>query len=354
MKKITFLLLASFLLFSCEKPEIEDPQNPIDPPTVVKVTFTETLRNVTIFDGIDGKITITVLTGTPPYQYKIGASSFQDLNYFECLSAGTYKITVQDSKNQTATKDLVISQPGMPALVFTTTFTNVSIYGAATGSITVNVSTGVSPYSYSNGISTNSTGIFPNLSAGTYTITVTDNKQQVKSEQVIITQPARPLYLDPLVDILNPSTDLTSYKSTFEGKNKFSVSFWYNTTGEINNSNPGATLFFIGQEYGTSLSVNLYKPSIQYMRAATVLKYEKVAWSGLHHIVIIYTGTNISLYVDGELGGSVANSPALPSITNVYLGRGYGEDKTYAGTISKLKIYNDVLTLEDVNSLSQK
>ncbi|HLG33441.1 MAG TPA: choice-of-anchor V domain-containing protein, partial [Bacteroidia bacterium] len=73
-----------------------------------------------------------------------------------------------------------------------TSQTNVLCFRGNTGSATANPSGGSSPYSYlwSNSSSSQTAS---NLSAGTYTVTVTDNIGCTKTSSVTITQPATPL-----------------------------------------------------------------------------------------------------------------------------------------------------------------
>lgn len=109
------------------------------------------------------------------------------------LNAGTYTVIVTDANGctQTATT-VVISTTGIS--VNLQSQSNVSCNGGANGSATVNVTGGLSPYSYfwsaSGGINATATG----LSAGNYSCTITDANGCSQIQIAAITQPS-PLIL---------------------------------------------------------------------------------------------------------------------------------------------------------------
>ncbi|MFY0673789.1 MAG: T9SS type A sorting domain-containing protein [Bacteroidia bacterium] len=78
---------------------------------------------------------------------------------------------------------------------------DITCFGAGDGSATVNVSSGTAPYSYSWS-SGSTTADADNLTAGTYTVTVTDANGCSATEQVIITEPTE---LTATVTSTNPT-----------------------------------------------------------------------------------------------------------------------------------------------------
>lgn len=376
MKKITFLFLASFLLFSCEKPEDLSIDSPTPPTEItVPVDFTLTVTNVTVYDGTDGKISIVPSSGVAPLQYKIGDGTYQTSDHFDNLKAGTYTITAKDSKNTTASKTATITQPAAPVtppLVFTLSATNATAYGTATGSITVSVTSGVPPYNYSlQGGETNSTGVFSNLKAGTYNVTVTDSKQQSGSASIQITEPAlvhpTPVYSNALINCSSYdknalSTEVSNYANVMQGLKKFSISFWYNTTGtQLNKNNPSYTTAFLFYTDHNSNPTGEANIQLEINKARIeCIKYksseEKVtlssttAWQGLHHIVIIYDGANLKMYFDNTLVNSTPSSISL-LFNKFYIGGSYNSTYDYTGTISKFKIYDSDISTDEIDYL---
>ncbi len=142
-------------------------------------------ENVSCFGGSDGSATATVSGGTTPYAY--AWSNGQSTASISGLSAGTYTLTVTDFNGCTNVQIVIIGQP--MALSVSTSNNNISCNGGSNGSSTANPSGGTAPYTYlwSNGQTTQTaTG----LSAGQYTVTVTDAHLCVTSSATNITEPA--------------------------------------------------------------------------------------------------------------------------------------------------------------------
>lgn len=119
--------------------------------------------------------------GSLSYSWSNGASSATATG----LDANNYTVTVSDSIGCTATAVASVTNAGSPSVTLTPT--NVVCGGASTGAATSSVSGGVSPYSYSWSNSASTSGI-SGLSAGTYTVTVTDNVGCAVFSSVTISQ----------------------------------------------------------------------------------------------------------------------------------------------------------------------
>ncbi|KIC89647.1 SprB repeat-containing protein, partial [Flavihumibacter solisilvae] len=104
------------------------------------------------------------------------------------LTAGTYTVTVTDAAGCITTTTVTITEP--PVLAATTVGNNVDCFGTATGSATVNVTGGTAPFTYSwNTSPVQTTATASNLTAGTYTVTVTDAAGCITTTTVTITEP---------------------------------------------------------------------------------------------------------------------------------------------------------------------
>jgi hypothetical protein len=119
-------------------------------------------------------MTITASGGTLAYTYNIGGAN-QANNVFANLGAGNYTITVTDANGCTATSTQTIAPPNSPTITAVVT-TDVDCNGGNNGSITVTATGGLGALNYNlqpvN--QNNATGIFTNLAAGVYTMTVAD------------------------------------------------------------------------------------------------------------------------------------------------------------------------------------
>src|SRR5690606_16659043 len=127
--------------------------------------------NVSCFDGNDGSAMVTVSGGTAPYTYSWSPSGGTAATA-SGLTAGTYTVTVTDGNLCTTTRTSTIAQP--TALTATTSQVNVSCNNGSDGSALVTVSGGTAPYTYSWSPSGGTAATASGLTAGTYTVTVTD------------------------------------------------------------------------------------------------------------------------------------------------------------------------------------
>jgi gliding motility-associated-like protein len=135
----------------------------------------------------NGTVTITGTGGTAPYQYALNSGSFGAAGSFTGLAAGTHTLHVKDANNCTKDSIITLGQPAI--LTATASKTNVTCYGGANGTAQVMASGGTSPYTYSWTGTSQTTASVTGLSAGTYTVTVTDAKGCTYPATVTITQP---------------------------------------------------------------------------------------------------------------------------------------------------------------------
>lgn len=142
--------------------------------------------NVKCHGGNDGTASVAPSMGTPPYSY-LWSPGNQTTQSVSGLTAGSYTVRVTDATQDTVRDTIVITEP--PALTATTSQTNVTCNGNNNGSATVNVSGGVTPYTYSwaptGGNNATATGLAP----GAYTCTITDSNNCTLQETFTITQP---------------------------------------------------------------------------------------------------------------------------------------------------------------------
>jgi gliding motility-associated-like protein len=177
------------------------------------VASTDSIHHITCFGLADGYISVVPPTGgTPPYLYILYSSGPADTNTtpaFNNLVAGNYTVDIIDSNGCTATTNLItLTEP--PALVFTNaTPTHVLCYGDATGAIATNVTGGtllpsgfLPQYNFVMSGPSSGTPLFSNtgvnytaLTAGVYSINVTDAQGCTTSTLVSITQNAL-IYID--------------------------------------------------------------------------------------------------------------------------------------------------------------
>lgn len=145
-------------------------------------------NNVTCHGGNNGSITSTPSGGTSPYTYSWATTGGTNQTASNLL-AGIYTVTVTDHIGHTATASATVTQP-TAIRDSISSYVNVSFGATNNGSATVGVNYGTPPYNYlwSPGSQTNT--IATGLSAGTYSITITDNSGCTSSISVTILPPA--------------------------------------------------------------------------------------------------------------------------------------------------------------------
>jgi gliding motility-associated-like protein len=118
----------------------------------------------------DGAIDLTVSGGILPYSYLW--SNGDTLSDIDSLVAGSYMVTVTDSLGCQITTSITLNEPTI--LTATTISINPTCLGISNGSIDLTATGGVAPYTYDwdNGIG--ATEDPTNITAGTYTVTITD------------------------------------------------------------------------------------------------------------------------------------------------------------------------------------
>jgi len=121
----------------------------------------------------DGSIQLQRLTGgASPFTTSIDGVNYSSATIYESLVAGDYVAYVMDANGCIQTQQLTISDP--PQATVSTAVTNVTCFGNNSGSVTISVADGVTPYQFSidGGNTFHNNPIFSGLAAGSYAITV--------------------------------------------------------------------------------------------------------------------------------------------------------------------------------------
>ena len=129
----------------------------------------------------NGEIQINILEGKAPFLFSIdNGATFQNDSLFTNLASGNYSVTVKDSFNCSKMTAITVNE-NVSSLNFTTTISPENC-GSNDGSITVNATGGAGSYQYSlNGGTYSSSNIFLNLVFGSYSISVKDANNCIKT-----------------------------------------------------------------------------------------------------------------------------------------------------------------------------
>nr|MBP7184938.1 T9SS type A sorting domain-containing protein [Saprospiraceae bacterium] len=153
----------------------------VDPPSIVVQTTNVVQPNCA---NQGGSITVSSSggTGAHTYLWSNGATSATIAN----LAGGQYTVTVTDTHNCSTTLAVTLTASIPP--IATITDVDILCNGANTGSATVNITGGLAPFTYLWSNNATSATI-SNLTAGTYSVTITDSNHCTATSSTVITQP---------------------------------------------------------------------------------------------------------------------------------------------------------------------
>jgi hypothetical protein len=138
-----------------------------------QISVIATITTAILCNGGIAQVTVSATGGAAPYLYSVDGGAYQSSNVF-ALSGGSHVITVKDANGCQRTANIHIAQPA-PIAITIVESTPVCEGGIAT--ITVNVTGGTAPYSYTINSAAYAQAKTSNvyyLPSGTYIFTVTD------------------------------------------------------------------------------------------------------------------------------------------------------------------------------------
>ncbi len=278
-KILLFILIVGiFFLFKCKKEEIY-----VDP---VEISV-DTVINVSKYGGSDGAIYISVSGGEQPYTYSwSNGAVIEDI---DSLTAGNYFITVTDTRNKSETDTILITEPDPDSIILVFITQHVSIYGGKDGAIDLIVRGGVKPYTYhwSNNYETEDIN---NLSAGIYSVTVTDAIDSIKIDSTTINEP------DPNPIILNLKEKHVTVYGGNDGEIELTVTGGVSPY-EYKWSNGETTKNIVG------LVAGVYAVTVTDATSKTKINSTEILQPYPDSLIIILSGSSVTYY--GGNDGSI-------------------------------------------------
>lgn len=167
-------------------------------PSASGLQATISATNPACFGNNNGSINVGITGGiiNPTFQWSNGATT-QNLSG---ISSGTYSLTITETNGCISTSQTQIVAPADLVLSLDQ-FRNISCAGASNGQISSQTAGGTMPYDYLWNVSGVTTANINNLSAGAYTLSVSDANGCTDTIQVTITEP------DTLILSLNTTID---------------------------------------------------------------------------------------------------------------------------------------------------
>ena len=197
------------------------------------ISITENITNIKCNGQNDGVIIITLSGGNAPYNIN-WSNGMNNINTINNLIAGNYSVTVSDLNKCIAIKMFEITQPAQ--ININSSVNPVQCFGQSNGSISLTVSGGTSPFTYkwSNGATSKD---ISSLTAGNYTVTVTDANNCTTTKSITVNQPQE-ISINPTAknpDCFNGANG--SIDLTVSGGTAPYTYLWNGTPGSNNLSN---------------------------------------------------------------------------------------------------------------------
>ena len=221
--------------------------------TVDNISATLAPTNVKCFGVASGSLLATPVAGTNPYTYTWSGAPAVTGNANSSLSAGSYTVTVTDAKSCSATTVAAISQPSA-AITTSIAVTNTGC-GTPSGSILVSPAGGTPNYTYSWS-GTNSTNSNPTqLSAGSYTVTVTDaNGCTISSSATVNGAVAPQAIMQGAVNVSCPNgSDGNGTVFALGGTTPYTYS-WSNGQNDVSSNSTDKVSNLVGGNYTVTIT----------------------------------------------------------------------------------------------------
>jgi len=179
----------------------------------IALSLSSFVSNISCYGLHDATISTTISGGIPPYLHSWNTAA--TTSFIDSLYAGNYTLTITDSNNCIYQSQYNIIEPDSLSISYQQT--DVSCFLLADAYVNLTVIGGSPPFTYNwnNNVYTSEDLI--NITAGDYTIIVTDNNNCQQSDSIYISQPQElNLSLDSIVnvDCFNTSDGMLSISAT--------------------------------------------------------------------------------------------------------------------------------------------
>ena len=203
-----------------------------------------------------GSASVSASGGTGGYTYSWSPTGGTNTSA-SSLASGVYTVTVEDNSNCSASISVIIPSIGGPTVTLQSS-TDASCFGGNDGSATVTQTGGTAPYTYSWSPTGGNGGTATNLSAGVYTVTVTDNTGCASGLNVTIGQATQLVITETITDASCGNSDGAISVAVTGGTGTYSYAWTPNgeTSSSINNLANGNYGVTVTDQNGCSLTEN--------------------------------------------------------------------------------------------------
>ena len=244
-----------------------------------ELIISSTINNVLCSGANNGSVSLSISGGTPSY--------FEDWGNYDpsLLTAGNYFYTVIDSNGCLFSDTILISEPDSQ-VVSSILSNDLTTCFSSDGSIDLTVSGGILPYTFLWNTN-DTTEDISNLTAGNYSVSITDSNGCLSTNNVLIDQPSNGL-------LLNLTT------SDYNG---YAISCYNGNNGSINANATGGYGVFSYQWSNndslnnlTNLSANSY--SVTVLDSSGCSLTDSITLSSPDELTSSFTTTDVACYGD--------------------------------------------------------
>ena len=229
----------------------------ITQPDLLEIAL-ESKTDILCYGDTTGSVQVSITGGTAPYQYSWIEANGATYNTEDVsgVPAGDYQLTVNDALGCSAIFNVILSEPDN--ILLNEGKTDITCYGSNDGTISLDVTGGVSPYTYvwsdlGNG------PLRSDLSPGIYDVTVTDSNSCQKKLQLEITE--APIFkIEPITTHIScfGAVDGSIELNLTGGVAPLSITWADDTSAGLtrNNLSAGSYSVFIEDALGCSIAKN--------------------------------------------------------------------------------------------------
>jgi len=194
--------------------------------------------NVSCFGLNNGSATFAIEGGLEPYEIRWSNGSLG--SSVDALAVGSYQVTISDGSACELVQQVIINQPS--EILPNPNYTQPLCFGDETGSISLLVIGGVSPYQYdwSNGIKTS---VLSNIPSGTYTLTITDTNNCTSIKIFTLAQPDEIIVTEIITSNLCPGDALGEISVFIKGGTGSYDINWFDQEGTTQLTNLSAGFY---------------------------------------------------------------------------------------------------------------
>jgi gliding motility-associated-like protein len=159
------------------------------------------IGEVDCFGNCTGTVQLNAIGGTPGYVYSIDGFTANNTGLFNNLCGGNFTATVTDSLGCVYSATSSVLEPAAPLDGLLLVNDPVTCFGGSDGEFYIQAIGGSPSYNYTilgqtTAITeTNTFGVFLNLPADDYDVTITDSNNCIKLQTVTVAQPSNPMQL---------------------------------------------------------------------------------------------------------------------------------------------------------------